>query len=327
MQRKNNVLVTGAFGFIGKRLVEELLLDPRVGMVTALGRTVDWEWVGKIGGKTLSKTDQLRLKPVAMDARDLMPDAFPEVNQVYHLAAKKQTTASKSAEFILDENYDTDASVTYSFDRQDCKVLYLSTGEVHGALFENFKAAGVWPMTEGFPLSSAIVTDRSWLYSMSKVCGEMRMIHAGLSSRWSIVRLQNPYGPGMGDNTLIPTLLRAAMDPNFKPDVFVNDTRPFVFIDDVVKGLVMAMESTHADGRILTLTGEELSVGVLAGLVSARFAGGRELVNPKMKDALAPNHVRAMEVKGLREMGWRQWISIEEGLDRTYAYYKDKFKK
>jgi UDP-glucuronate decarboxylase len=82
----------------------------------------------------------------------------------------------------------------------------------------------------------------------------MAFIHTHGNWRWSIVRMQNPYGPRMGWDNVVPKFIKKILDG--ERELWVQtpmDTRPFTYIDDVVDGLIRVMESREMDGQIVNV--------------------------------------------------------------------------
>lgn len=321
MKEGTDILITGGTGFLGYFLAKRILEKDEKALVTLLSMGEPDELV-----RDLQARYERRLKFDMRDVREMDETWYPHIDQVYHLAAKKVTTASDLELSALDTNTKIDDAVFYSLTDlgQAVKMLYVSTGEVFGPLWERMAVDGFsWPVPERNGLAAVNVYESQWMYALSKIVGEMRIMHENHGYRWSIARLQNPYGPRMGDKTLIPTLMRSAITGELAK-VYGNDTRPFLYAEDVADAFITIMNSSHTDGKIINVAGPEMELGDLVPLVQ-KIAGTFpvEVIN---RPAHISNHVRALDTSELQALGWHPWIDINEGLLKTWEYYKDKIK-
>jgi GDP-L-fucose synthase len=98
-----------------------------------------------------------------------------------------------------------------------------------------------------------------------------------------------------------------------------NALREFMHVDDCADALVFLMKA-YSDERLINVgTGEEVSIGELAGKVAGAvgFAGRLEF------DASKPDGMprKLLDSSRMAQMGWRPRVSLEEGLAQTYQWY------
>lgn len=325
MAPKANILIIGGFGFIGLALARRILEKDKESRVILFGRKPQKDdaldaLVRECGGRiTIDPRDTERL---------CSEHSFKDVTQVYHLAARKVTTADKDADDVFEDNYFADSDVFYTFEnRPDVKIVYASSCEVIGPLWERMRAeeGGAWPLPESFRIGSVDIYDPAGAYGISKIVGEMRLLHGKWDFKYAIARIASPYGPRMGDKTLIPVLMAAQRAEEGKPKVYVNDTRPYIYIDDVCDALMIIMQSSHTNGKIVAVAGPEQTIGNVAALIPSVVGGRRiDYFESIMRDAFMPGHVRGVAVTTLLELGWRPWVELDEGLRRTWDYYQHK---
>jgi nucleoside-diphosphate-sugar epimerase len=137
----------------------------------------------------------------------------------------------------------------------------------------------------------------------------------------AIIRPFNIYGPGQGENFLVPTLLRQTLDPEAR-EISIADDRPrrdYLFIDDLIDLLLRTMnaaESSTGCEAFNAGSGHSVNPRELAELM-LRIAGLE-------KPIVSRGEIRADEVldtvadteKAQRGFGWEPRISLEEGLRR-----------
>ena len=144
----------------------------------------------------------------------------------------------------------------------------------------------------------------------------------------AIVRPFNTYGPRdhfSQDGHVIPSLIRRALEGE-NPLVVWGDgtqTRSFVYVTDVARGLVLAAEKAPAADPINIGNPEEVSIASLANLV-IRIANPRISVQfdtskPKGQQKRCPNNEKAK-----RTLGYYSTVNLDDGIKRTVDWYETK---
>ena len=201
--KEKNVLVTGADGFIGSHLSEELV---RKGAnVTALAQ---YNSFGSNGW--LDKVDQSIRGDLTIKRGDIRDagcvNAIVEKQEiVFHLAALIAIPFSYEApQSYIDVNVSGTLNVLEAARRFGVeRVVQTSTSEVYGS-------AEFTPITEDHPLHGQSP------YSASKIAADM-MCEAYVRSfelPLVIIRPFNTYGPRQSERAVIPTVIRQALDPD-----------------------------------------------------------------------------------------------------------------
>jgi len=138
-----------------------------------------------------------------------------------------------------------------------------------------------------------------------------------------IVRLFNPYGPGQQLNKIVPIFYKQAIQ-NKPITVFGKgkDTRDYVFIDDIIRGLWMARDLKSGEAINLA-TGCETSNLDMANLI-IKLTGSKSKVNlvgyPKEFGNIL-NQVGSNK-KAKKYIGWSPKISLENGVKKTINWLK-----
>jgi len=145
------------------------------------------------------------------------------------------------------------------------------------------------------------------------------------------LRFFNVYGPGqrLDDRRIMPDLLAAALAG--EPLVLYSDgraTRSFCYVRDAVRAMLLVLLS-DAEGEAFNVgNDEEITIGALAellGSVAARPPLAVEYRASDDRDYLADNpQRRCPDLSKLRtRTRWRPEVSLEEGLRRTLASYRE----
>jgi len=275
-------VVTGAEGFVGRRLVARL---------QSLGHTV----------KALGHRDEIDIT----DAR-VIEKVVTSGQLIFHLAARV---------FVPDSFKDPTA-----FHRTNVlgTVNLLEAARRIGARFI-LASAYVYgrpqhlPIREEYPLSSHSP------YTESKIMAEQafRNYHEMFGISGAILRLFNIYGPGQDSRFLIPTLLEQSRTGRLT----LQSSRPrrdFVYVDDVVEAFIQAMKSKRPGLEVYNIaSGQSWSVGELIELFRS-LHGSPLTVN--YTEQSRPDEIEDTQAdisRARTELGWTPLVSLQEGLRRT----------
>lgn len=227
------ILVTGADGFIGSHLAEELSqLGARV---TALSLYNSFDAHGWLDDLDLA--DHPKLTIVRGDVRDpaFVRQIVSGQDIVFHLAALIAIPYS----YVAPHSY-TETNMLGTLNVLEAardlgvrRVVHTSTSEVYGT-------ALVLPITESHPLQAQSP------YSASKIGADMMAEAFARSYQLpvAIIRPFNAFGPRQSERAVIPTVIRQMLDPRVEA-IRVGDTstlRDFTFVEDTVAAF-LAIES------------------------------------------------------------------------------------
>jgi nucleoside-diphosphate-sugar epimerase len=127
------------------------------------------------------------------------------------------------------------------------------------------------------------------------------------------------YGPGQPDHTLIPAAILAALAGVDLPMTPGEQERDFIYVDDVVHGLLVAADATGIEGQSLDLgTGRVHTLRrVVEHIWSMAGAQGRVLPGALSYRPSEVMHLVADADRTARLTSWRATTSLESGLRRT----------
>jgi dTDP-4-dehydrorhamnose reductase len=275
------VLVTGASGFVGRALVEELRHKGRAYDVHGLER----------GDGDLAD-DGVAQRAIAA--------ARPEI--VVHAAARIGVARCDGEPLLaLRSNVLATVHVARACAEHGARLAYVSTADVYGAVTE----AG--EDTPPLPAS---------LYALTKWWGE-QAARLYAPDGLVVVRLANPYGPGVEPGQgkgALPTMLDQAQRAEPIP-AFRGERRSWCWIGDVVRAIGLVLES-RAEG--VFNVGSDAAPVALAD--AARLVCELTGASPDLVDEVDPPPGRVaprISVDRLRALGWRPETTLEEGLRLT----------
>jgi nucleoside-diphosphate-sugar epimerase len=274
------VLVTGASGFVGRALVDELRHGDGAYEVRPLGRD-----------------DGDLAEPGIADAAvtETKPDA------VVHGAARIGVVrCEEEPGLTLRSNVLATTLVARAAARHGARLSYVSTSDVYGSAVEADEATPPAPES---------------LYAHTKLWGEQV---AGLYAPdgLTVLRLANPYGPGVdagqGKGALSTMLWQAeAREPI---PVFRGEARTWCWIGDVVRGIRLVLESGEDGTFNIGSDGEAVSLTDVARLACMLTGAPQDLI-----EEVDPPPGRVMtrvSIERLRGLGWRPEVPLDEGMRR-----------
>jgi GDP-L-fucose synthase len=138
----------------------------------------------------------------------------------------------------------------------------------------------------------------------------------------------NSYGPGDHFDSPHPHVIPATIVKCFRDDPLAvwgdgSPTRDFLYVDDLADGLLLAAERLEPPGVVNLASGTETSIGDLVRLI-ARLAGYMgPIVFDSSKGSGDPRRV-ASTGRSTRLLGFAPRVSLEDGLSRTIAWYRQQ---
>lgn len=307
------VLVTGAGGFIGSHLAERLVADGHT--VRAM---VHYNAMGSRGWLDRSPlADQMEVVFGDIAQAESVDQACQDVSTIFHLAALIGIPYSyRAPSAYVDTNIQGTLNVLQAARRYGCeRVLVTSTSEVYGT-------ARTVPIAEDHPLQGQSP------YSASKIGADKiaESFHLSFELPVTTVRPFNTFGPRQSARAIIPTIISQLSQGQRIRLGNLTPTRDLNFVDNTVDGFIAAA-TPAAIGRAINFgSGREISIGALAALIAELM--GRPLDIEEDRQRLRP---AASEVERLladctqaRELlGWQPTVTLEQGLERTIAWFHD----
>ena len=314
------VLVTGADGFIGSHLTEELIR--RGYQVRAF---VYYNSFGTFGWlDTLPEHIKNEIEIQCGDIRDPngVRTSVAGVDSIFHLAALIAIPYS----YVSPDSYvDTNVKGTLNILQaaralETDKVLITSTSEVYGS-------ADYVPIDESHPFKAQSP------YSATKIGADRlaESFYRSFSLPVAIVRPFNTYGPRQSARAIIPTIISQLLAG--KEDIHLGSltpTRDFNYVKDTVNGFIEIEASEHTVGEEINIaSGTEISIGELA------FELIRQ-INPKAEiicenERLRPEKSEVTRLLGSNEKlkaltSWKPQYSLTQGLKETILWMENNLK-
>ncbi|MGH7831453.1 MAG: NAD-dependent epimerase/dehydratase family protein [Candidatus Binatia bacterium] len=299
------VLVTGAGGFLGRRLVSALA-DRDISVVAA-GRQIpsEVEMVSDIAIRgDLADRGVVRKALEALTEKSL-PD--PSRAAIHLAAAANAQTFTEESPKVFEEN------VVRTFELlEECRragvrrFVFPSTGLVYGR-------GGSEPFTEeSLPKPGSF-------YAATKFAAEalVRGFAADYGFSCDIVRLSNVYGPQSGENTVVGRILRQIRHGKNIQVCALSPVRDFIYVDDAASGFVRLFRAGAEPGyRVFNLsTGVGTSIRELAR--TAAMVAGRPVMDPDSPSETDADSVILSNDRLAARTAWKPAWTLVEGLKHS----------
>lgn len=300
-----NFLVTGAAGFLG----------------SAIANRLDREGHQVRGYDDLSAGDTSRLSANVLFTRGDVTDRpklwtlLQEIDCVYHLAAKVSVPESilYPREYNIINVGGTVGVMEAMRDVGVRRVILISSGAIYGD-------QGQQPLVEDAPPNPGSP------YAVSKLAAE-HYVHT-IGALWGIetvaLRVFNAYGPGQplaaAHPAVVPHFLRQASHGG---SMIIHgkgeQTRDFVYLDDVVEAMIAAASAPTVNRSVINVgSGTETSIQALGQSVIEAVGTKSEWIYKEDQDT-GPSRMCA-DIRLAREkLGYRPRFSLQEGLERMIS--------
>ena len=313
-------LVTGAGGFIGSHLVEELVRKGfEVRAFVHYNSNSNWYNLEKIPKDILNS-----IEIVAGDIADsfAVDKAVAGCDMVFHLAALIGIPYS----YIAPAAY-VSTNVTGTLNILEAcrsheieRILHTSTSETYGT-------AQYVPIDEKHPLVGQSP------YSASKIGADKMAESFWLSFRTpvTIIRPFNTYGPRQSMRAVIPTIIVQALAKGELTLGNLDPVRDLTYVTDTARGFIAAAGSEKVIGETINLgVGDGPSIGDLVKKIGALL--GMELPVKQDQNRIRPSGSEVMRLisdnsKALKLMDWRPAVDLDSGLQETIDYIKGHLKE
>jgi UDP-glucose 4-epimerase len=314
------VIVTGGTGFIGSYLVRRLVQDGwDVGVVDTSVR-------GDLG-RLADVADDIELFSYDVRDEDSLVQAFKGADVVMHLAAINGTeNFYKHPELVLDVGIRGAIAVVNAGRTAGVPNLVAASSA------EVYQTPAIVPTPEDISLTLPDSLNPRYSYGGSKIATELICFNYAQEHYRSVqvFRPHNVYGPDMGRKHVVPQfILRAAAEHGSAHGLPVpfpiqgdgSETRAFCFVEDIVDG-VLAMYARGGHREVYHIgNDEEVTIEDLARRVGKQVGVELDIQPGDAPEGGTPR--RCPDITKMRALGYEPAVSLDEGLERTVAWYLD----
>ena len=310
------VLVTGADGFIGSHLTEELVKKGyKVKAFVFYNSFNHWGWLDSLADDVMQQVEIF-----TGDVRDShgVKEALKGCSAVFHLAALIGIPFSyHSPDTYVDTNIKGTLNVLQAARELETeRILVTSTSEVYGT-------AQYVPIDERHPFQGQSP------YSATKIGADRlaESFYRSFDLPVSIVRPFNTYGPRQSARAIIPTIITQLLGGKEEIKLgTLTPTRDFNYVKDTANGFISIYESAKTIGEEINIASEkEISIKEMTEIMidllnpNARIICDEERIRPKNSEV---NRLLGSNKKLKELTDWVQKYTFIEGIEETIEWFK-----
>ena len=305
--RMKRVLITGADGFIGRKLCRALTKESV--NIIALSRSV-----ARIDCVSEQHDVDIRDEVSVVGViRRTQP------NIVVHLAANKNRGVDYNA---YSEAYMTNLIGSLNLIKacrelpRLTKFVFLGSSDEYGELPAPFKESDEEAPVNAYGASKLAVTEL--LKSLSR----------SIQFPSVILRPTVVYGPGQDESMFIPALVKTLIAGKNFDMTLGEQTRDFVYVSDLVEAIIKSFSATNVDGKVINISScKPIRIDALAKMTAKLLSesaesllvfGAKEYRLGEAMNYWADNNL-AMHL-----LGWSPQVSINDGIKQTIEFFKTK---
>jgi NAD dependent epimerase/dehydratase len=314
----NKMLVTGAAGFVGSHLVEELI---KMGL--PVRAYIHYNSRNDLGNLSLLSADifkELEILSGNIEDSYSVQRAVRGCDTVFHLAALIGIPYSYLApESYINTNVRGTLNIMQACNNENVeKVVHTSTSETYGTAIYT-------PIDEKHPLQGQSP------YSASKIGADkiVESFHRSYNLPVATIRPFNIYGPRQSARAIIPTIITQAL--NNKAKIIhlgsISPIRDLTYIKDTIRGFIQIAQSKKSVGEVINIGfGKGISIEELAKRIL-------DIIDPEIRIVSDQNRVRpvASEVmklicdnqKARQLINWEPSVPLEIGLQETIQFISE----
>lgn len=305
---KLKTLIVGGLGFIGRHIIRSSAQSSLVLVSTADSVIRNKSFVDRLGlvAEAADITDAEKLK-------EIMQKEKPQA--VIHLAALTGIAkCNQNPSLAFSVNVLGTYNVIMGCLASRSRLIFISSREVYGETSSDRTRE-----------DSSLVPNN--VYGLTKLLGEQLVLWAAsrFGLKYTILRLTNVYGPE-GDKINVQAMIKRALTDR-RIRIFGGSQRMnLVYVTDVVEIIRRCLNEPRATDQVLNVGSEDdFTVDEVVAKVVACLKVPVEIEHGPMRPGetlnFRPNLQRSREI-----LGYSPSTSFEEGLQKTVAWYKERFR-
>lgn len=189
------------------------------------------------------------------------------------------------------------------------------------------------PLKEEYLLTGELEPTNEW-YAIAKITGvkACQAIRNQFGKDYVSLMPTNLYGTNdnfdLNTSHVLPAMMRKfheAKENNHAPVTLWGSGTPmreFLFVDDMAKAVVFALENKLPDYLYNIGTGEDLTIKQLAETIQKITGHQGEIIWDSTKPDGTPR--KLMDISKMHALGWKHQVQLEEGIQKTYDWFLEK---
>jgi GDP-L-fucose synthase len=308
MEKQSKIYVAGSRGLVGSAIVRKLRADSYENILERTSKEIDL--------RNYSEVEAF----FAVENPEYVILAAAKVGGIY-------ANDTRPAEFIYD-NLLIEANVIHAAYKVNVqKLLFLGSS----CIYPKFAPQ---PMKEQYLLTGELEPTNE-AYAVAKIAG-IKMCHAyrkQYGSNFIAVMPTNLYGINdnfdLNTSHVLPALIRKFHDAvqNNQESVTVwgsgKPRREFLYVDDLADACIFLMNKYNESNIVNIGTGTDISITELAKMIADITGFSGKIVYDQTKPDGTP--LKLLDVSKLANMGWVAKTSLQEGITKTYEWFRKEF--
>ena len=210
-----------------------------------------------------------------------------------------------------------------------CKFIFLGSSCIYPKLAKQ-------PLKEEYLMTDSLESTNEW-YAIAKISGlkSCQAIRKQFNKDFICLMPTNLYGYydnfDLQTSHVLPAMLRkfhnAKTNNDSKVTLWGSGTpfREFLFVDDLAKAIVFALENELPEDLYNVGSGIELTIKELAKTIQRIVGHKGEFIWDNSKPDGSPR--KFMDISKMHALGWNHEINIEEGIKKTYSWFLKNIKE
>lgn len=186
------------------------------------------------------------------------------------------------------------------------------------------------PLKEEYLLTDTLEPTNEW-YAIAKITGvkTCQAIRKQFGKDYVSLMPTNLYGTydnfDLNTSHVLPAMIRKFHEAKENNHASVTlwgsglPMREFLFVDDMAKAVVFALENKLPDYLYNVGTGEDLTIRELAETIQQIIGHKGEIIWDSSKPDGTPR--KLMDVSKMHELGWKHQVDLKDGIQKTYNWF------
>jgi GDP-L-fucose synthase len=304
MNLNSKIYIAGHNGMVGSAIWRVLLSKGYTNLIGASSKVLDL------------RNQQAVLDFVSNEKPDVIIDAAAKVGGIL-------ANNNFPYPFLMENMQIQNNLISCAHDLGVSKFIFLGSSCIYPKLAPQ-------PLKEDYLLTGSLEPTNEW-YALAKITGvkACQAIRNQFNKDFVSLMPTNLYGThdnfDLNSSHVLPAMIRKfheAKQNNHAPvSLWGSGTpmREFLFVDDMAKAVVFALENKLPDYLYNVGTGEDLTIKLLALTIQKIVGHEGEIIWDATKPDGTPR--KLMDVSKMHALGWKHQVNLEEGIQKTYSWF------
>ncbi|MBO9584159.1 MAG: GDP-L-fucose synthase [Flavobacterium sp.] len=310
MDKKNKIYIAGHSGMVGNAIWRTLLSEGYTNLIGLSSKELDL------------RNQQAVYDFIATEKPDVIIDAAARVGGIL-------ANNDYPYQFIMENMQIQNNLIDAALKNDIQKFIFLGSSCIYPKLAPQ-------PLKEDYLLTDKLEPTNEW-YAIAKISGVKvcQAIRKQYQKDYVSLMPTNLYGPNdnfdLNTSHVLPAMIRKFHDAkvdNNAPVTLWGSGKPmreFLFVDDLAKAVVFALENKLPDYLYNVGTGVDLTINELAIIIQKITGHTGEILWDINKPDGTPR--KLMDVSKMHNLGWKHQVELYDGIQKTYDWFLNNLEK